>query len=145
MSDPFRRYGLYLTRLSIHGILQARIMEWVAIPFSRGSSQPGDQNPGLRQCRQTLYHLSHKGLPGAWHFCHLLQLTGPPFTEVRYLLPSLLWFSATNLDTPPMSPDPFQGWSSPPPSLPLVPSYSKNRPLHLLMGLTFQICVFFSP
>ena len=28
---------------SVHGILQARILEWVAIPFSRGSSQPGDQ------------------------------------------------------------------------------------------------------
>ena len=25
---------------SVHGILQARILEWVAIPFSRGSSQP---------------------------------------------------------------------------------------------------------
>ena len=24
----------------IHGILQARILEWVAFPFSRGSSQP---------------------------------------------------------------------------------------------------------
>ena len=24
----------------IHGILQARILEWAAIPFSRGSSQP---------------------------------------------------------------------------------------------------------
>jgi len=28
---------------SVHGILQARILEWVAIPFSRGSSQPRDQ------------------------------------------------------------------------------------------------------
>ena len=27
---------------SIHGILQARILEWVAIPFSRGSSRPRD-------------------------------------------------------------------------------------------------------
>ena len=27
---------------SIHGILQARILEWVAFPFSRGSSQPRD-------------------------------------------------------------------------------------------------------
>ena len=27
----------------VHGILQARILEWVAIPFSRGSSQPKDQ------------------------------------------------------------------------------------------------------
>ena len=26
----------------IHGILQARVWEWVAIPFSRGSSQPRD-------------------------------------------------------------------------------------------------------
>ena len=25
---------------SVHGILQARILEWVAMPFSRGSSQP---------------------------------------------------------------------------------------------------------
>ena len=28
---------------SIHGILQARILEWVAISLSRGSSQPRDQ------------------------------------------------------------------------------------------------------
>ena len=31
-----------LTGSSVHGILQARILEWVAIPFSRGSSQPRD-------------------------------------------------------------------------------------------------------
>ena len=28
---------------SVHGILQARIMEWVAMPSSRGSSQPRDR------------------------------------------------------------------------------------------------------
>ena len=28
---------------TVHGILQARILEWVAGPFSRGSSQPRDQ------------------------------------------------------------------------------------------------------
>ena len=28
---------------TVHGILQARILEWVAIPFSRGSSQSRDQ------------------------------------------------------------------------------------------------------
>ena len=28
---------------SVHGILQARTLEWVAISFSRGSSQPRDQ------------------------------------------------------------------------------------------------------
>ena len=37
---------------SVHGILQARILGWIAIPFSRGS------NPGLLHCRQIRYHLS---------------------------------------------------------------------------------------
>ena len=33
-----RPHGLSLPGSSVHGILQARILEWVAIPFSRGSS-----------------------------------------------------------------------------------------------------------
>ena len=28
---------------SVHGILQTRILQWVAMPFSRGSSQPRDR------------------------------------------------------------------------------------------------------
>ena len=28
---------------TVHGIFQAKILEWVAIPFSRGSSKPRDQ------------------------------------------------------------------------------------------------------
>ena len=28
---------------SVHGILQARVLDWVTIPFSRGSSRPKDQ------------------------------------------------------------------------------------------------------
>ena len=28
---------------SVHGILKAGILKWVAMPSSRGSSQPGDQ------------------------------------------------------------------------------------------------------
>ena len=28
---------------TVHGILQARILEWVSFPFSRGSSQPSDR------------------------------------------------------------------------------------------------------
>ena len=30
---------------TVHGILQARILEWVAFPFSRGSSQPPGVEP----------------------------------------------------------------------------------------------------
>ena len=33
---------------SVHGIFQARILEWVAISFSRGSSQPRDWTPVAR-------------------------------------------------------------------------------------------------
>ena len=32
-----------LTGSSVHGILKARVLEWVAISFSRESSQPRDQ------------------------------------------------------------------------------------------------------
>ena len=38
LSNSLRPHGLYI----VHGILQARILEWVAFPFSRGSSQPRD-------------------------------------------------------------------------------------------------------
>ena len=49
---------------TVHGILQARILEWVAFPFSRGSSQPTQgSNSGLLRCRLILYQLSHKGRP----------------------------------------------------------------------------------
>ena len=44
---------------SVHGILQARILEWVAVTFSRGSSQPRDQTcVSYIRCigRQVLYH-----------------------------------------------------------------------------------------
>ena len=36
VSDSLQPHGLWLTDSSVHGILQARILEWVAIPFSRG-------------------------------------------------------------------------------------------------------------
>ena len=47
---------------TVHEILQARILEWVAFPFSRGSSQPRDQTQVSHiHCRWILYQLSHKG------------------------------------------------------------------------------------
>ena len=44
----------------VHGILQARILEWVAIPFSRGSSRLRDKTPGLLHFGQILYSLSQE-------------------------------------------------------------------------------------
>ena len=46
--------GCSLQGSSVHGILQARTLEWVAMPCSKGSSQPRDQILVLR-CRQILY------------------------------------------------------------------------------------------
>ena len=46
VSDSSRPHGLGARRppgSSVHEILQARILEWVVIPFSRGSSWPRDR------------------------------------------------------------------------------------------------------
>ena len=45
---------------SVHGILQARTLEWVAISFSRGSSWPRDRTHVSCIGRQILYHLSYQ-------------------------------------------------------------------------------------
>ena len=42
MSDSLLTHGPYLPGSSVHGIFQARILEWIAVSFSRGSSQPRD-------------------------------------------------------------------------------------------------------
>ena len=57
----------------VYGIFQARILEWVAFPFSRGSSL--GWNPGLWNYRQILYQLSHKGSP------RILEWVAYPFSR----------------------------------------------------------------
>ena len=61
---------------SVNGILQARILEWVAFLFSKGSSQPRDRmNSGLLHCRWVFYQLSHKGSP------RILEWVAHPFSS----------------------------------------------------------------
>ena len=48
---------------SVHGILQARILEWVASALLQGIFPTQGLNPGLLYCRQILYSLSHQGRP----------------------------------------------------------------------------------
>ena len=48
---------------TVHVILQARILQWVAFPFSRGIFPTQGLNPGLLHCRRILYQLSHQGSP----------------------------------------------------------------------------------
>ena len=50
---------------SVYGILQARMLEWVAMPSSRGSSQSKDGT-----------HVSSVSYTGGWvlyHWCHLVM------------------------------------------------------------------------
>jgi len=59
---------------AVHGILHARILEWVAYPFSRGSSQARDQTQ-VSALQADLYQLSHKGSP------RMLEWVAYPFSS----------------------------------------------------------------
>ena len=60
---------------AVHGIFQARILEWVAFPFSRGIFPTQGLNPVLPYCRWILYQLSHKGSP------RILEWVAYPFSS----------------------------------------------------------------
>ena len=52
----------------VHEILQARTLEWIAMPSSRGSYHPWGSKPGLPHrlhCRRTLYHSASREAPAA--------------------------------------------------------------------------------
>ena len=51
---------------SVHGIFQARVLEWVAISFSRGSSWLRDQTQVSHIVGRHFYHRSHQGSPNSY-------------------------------------------------------------------------------
>ena len=56
---------------SVHAILQARILEWVAIPSSRGPSQPRDWARVSCVGRQILYHWAPWEVLLFWDTCYI--------------------------------------------------------------------------
>ena len=54
---------LFATPWSAHGILQARILEWIAHSLLHATFLTQGTNLGLLHCRQILYHLSYQGSP----------------------------------------------------------------------------------
>ena len=60
---------------TVLGILQARILERVAVPFSKGVFPTQGSNPGLPHCRWILCQLSHKGSP------RILEWVAYPFSS----------------------------------------------------------------
>ena len=74
----------------VHGILQTRILEWVAFPFSRGSSQPRNQigkSPAL-QADSLPAELPEKSLPLYWTLSNteLIRKIGPVLWEAPTLV-----------------------------------------------------------
>ena len=69
---------------TVHGILQARMLEWVAFPFSEGIFPTPGSNPGLPHCRQILCQLTHQGSPGK------KRKTNKVYTLVNGNVPTLL-------------------------------------------------------
>ena len=63
VSNSVRPHGLWPTRLLCPWNSPARILEWVAMSSSRGSSQPRDQTQVSCIWRQILYCLSPQGSP----------------------------------------------------------------------------------
>ena len=61
VSNSLRPHG---SDSSIHGILQAKILEWVAVPFSSRIFPTQGSNLGLLHCRWVLYQLSYQESPG---------------------------------------------------------------------------------
>ena len=87
----------------VHEIPQARILEWVAISFSRGSSQIRDRTLASYIGRQILYHSATAGRPNVY--------------GIRQFLQPLVWSCAESPPHfPPRSVAMFSS-SAPPPSL----------------------------
>ena len=95
---------------SVHGNLQARILEWVAIPFSRGSSQPRDwtqvsSNAGrfftVWVTREALSEGKAEAIIwGHWSALYLLYLQPlKPSLKVLELMVEVLTFSFQIKDT----------------------------------------------
>ena len=71
---------------TVHGILQARILGWVAVPFSRGSSQPRNWT----QISHTAggFFTSHKGSPRIQEWV-AYPVSDPPNPEIKPGSPAL--------------------------------------------------------
>ena len=136
---------------SVHWIFQTRVLEWVAISFSRGSSRPRDQTQvSCIAGRQTLYHLSYQGSPGGqegrndkqFQFSSVAQscltLGNPmnrsmPGLPVHHQLPE---FTQTHVHQVSDTIQPFHPLSSPSPP---VPNLSHHEGLFQWVNFSHEV------
>ena len=85
VSDSWWPYELSsLLGFFVHGVLQARTLEWVATPSSRGSSQLRNQTHVSCIGRWVLYHCIISAVTVRGNFC--LWFSGVPFTHKQLFL-----------------------------------------------------------
>ena len=83
---------------SVHGILQARILEWVVHFLLQGIFPIQGSKPGLPHCRQMLYPLSHQGSPYLANMSHThthIHTQIPNVKELGERLCLFIWISVT--------------------------------------------------
>ena len=68
---------------TVHGILQARILELVAFSLLQGIIPTWGSNPGFLHCKCVLYQLSHKGSPRILEWVAYLFSTGSSWPRNR--------------------------------------------------------------
>ena len=105
-------HGLKPTGPSVHGTSQARILEWVAIPFSSGSSRPRDQNscllesgfftaePSGKPISSNLLHTSSKIIVLLFHTTHYLPNSAFPWSQSREVQSKSCLFRSTSVSFP---------------------------------------------
>ena len=69
---------------TVHGILQARILEWVTIPFSRGSSQPRDQPQVSHIAGRFFTSWATREAPKEMGWQELITGTSSPLGKTKY-------------------------------------------------------------
>ena len=83
---------------SVHGILQARILEWVAIPTSRGSSQLRDRTQGSLSLQADSSPSEPPGNIYMWNHMRNISLTSKSFLVSLCSLSLPLPLSPANTD-----------------------------------------------
>ena len=126
---------------SILGIFQARILEWVAMPSSRGSSWPRGRTQ-VAHITGRLYHLSHQGIPkyvdlpiNKWSWKASINFRTLRF-QSALCQNTVAWNDLGSAPTRALSPSPWEGsgvwlWEQPSGHIPtssIYPSLNRRGP-----------------
>ena len=129
---------------TVHGVLQARILEWVAYPFSSGSSQPRNQT-GSPELREDSLPAELPGKPpenvGHWSLCSsaFSKLSLYIWKFLVYILLKLnLKGFVHNLTSLWNEHNCMTVWTFLGPAL--LWDWNKNWPFPVLLGLPFIVC-----